>query len=197
MADIVGEVIRKSPPLTFNIDYFDYIANVGYKEFYACGGKNAAGNTYFLTADKSIAASSDNIYTGGNSDIDFDLVVNNPVTIAAGKATINTTFSCNNSNIWIRWTIYHVRGGTETSLGTADTATYTEGGGILTYYKNCVQVTLTKKSFKVGDIIRVNATATTGGAGANKHFWHDPAGSVACGDYDSNLTVILPFKVAV
>lgn len=197
-------IYRKSAPLVFNVDYFDYAAGAGYKKYYLAGADDSTSDKYFLTTDSGLI-SDNNVFqiSGNGADKDFDLTFNNPMTIAAAEATLSYTVTLSGSNgdtFSIAWTVYHVStGAVETSLGTVTDAGSNDGDPT-NYQRRTVKLTLTKKSFGVGDKLRINAIITTNNATTFMKF--DPSGhltytDVAGGTINSQAVVNLPFEIDI
>ncbi len=193
----IPENYRKSPPLIFNVDYFDFAAGAGYKKYYLAGSDDSVGEKNFLTVDSSLVSDDNNKIFGANgTDIDFDLKFATPITIAAADATINYTMVIGaDKSVTIAWTIYHVRGVAETSLGTVTDTT--SGSGANTQFARCVKFTLTKKKFSPGDILRVNAIVTSNTTELNGHCAIDPSGRTTLGTLTSTAVVNVPFEIDI
>lgn len=194
------EQYRKSSPISFNVDYFDFITNAGFKTFYLLGTYDSVGKKYSLTTDSSsFSDSQNNSLTTNASDTDFDLTFNNPATIANALAKISYTASIDGgdaSTFTVTWIIYHVRGAVETSIGTVIDKT-TRDGDPVHVDRRTVQVELTRTQFAVGDILRVNAViANNAGAGGNCYF--SPAGEtnpLAGATWNNSATIQIPFEM--
>ena len=199
MATRIPEVFGTgSEGLTFNLDYFDYAAGAGYKRYYLAGAYDSVGKKYFLTTNSSLYSDLENSYSSGDADLDFDLTFNNPATIAAADATIDYSVWVSASNISIVWNIYHVStGAVETLLGTVTNHTFSNGGNA--WAKQCVKLTLTKKSFSIGEKLRVNAIVNASGVVEKLQF--DPSGRYTNAENATGATigstacVNVPFEV--
>lgn len=183
-------------PFVFNIDYFDYATGAGYKKFYLFGTEDSVSKKYILTTNSSAMSATDNNEVHTTSTLNFDLTFNNPVTIANAPCTLNhTTVIAGAMTITIIWTIIHYDGATETTLGTVTTA---HTGVANEYKKQAAQVTLTKKNFRVGDILRVKAAVTSTNAAARMFF--DPIGArnntaTDTSTVTTTASVNIPFEV--
>lgn len=181
-------------------DYFDYAANAGYKKFYGVGAKDSVGLKYFLT-NQTMDSHVSNIYTqitSGSSTLNFDLTFNNPATIAAADCYINfTNYLATSSTGYMIFTIKHVRGGVETTLGTVQSDTRTTAGSTDTL-RMLVKATLTQKDFAIGDILRISATLT----GGTYRLWHDTGRSGTTENSTGNnvstsLVINIPFRIDI
>ena len=183
-------------PLVFNVDYFDWSQNAGYKRYYFLGTSDSVGHKYSLTDDSSIVGDESNRTTSTGDDLDFDLTFNSPVDVANATATISyvvTTAGAQTTTII--WTVYHYDGTTETSLGTVTKAIT---GTANQKWQATAQLTLTEKHFAAGDILRVNAAVTSTHAGT--HMYYDPAGSISftltsTGTSTSSASINIPFLI--
>ncbi len=189
---------RKTPPLIFNIDYFDFIANAGYKKFYLGGLKDSVGDKYILTNDSTLISDSLTNILDGTSDIDFDIVFDNPVTIAAAEAAISYTVRSSGNagtTFTIVWTVYHVTAlGAETSLGTVTDPT-TTGTGANFWHRRSVKVLLTSKRLNKGEKLRINGVATAAGAGNSFRYYIDPSGLTVTGGAEGGASSIADINV--
>lgn len=162
-------------------EFSDAIAGRSMQLYHAVAATDSAGVDYVLTRDSgtsrpTLTAAQPTFGVNGH---DFDITINKP-TIFAGIATIDITFgqtgggagAAKDFNVYFK--IYHYDGTTETEIGTVDTETQslTTDGSIRTKM-NC---TITRKLFKIGDILRLNMKGTTdSGVGTRKiTVWHDP-----------------------
>ena len=187
-------------PILASYDYFDFATGLGYKKYYMAGLADSVGNKFILTDDDGLLADLDNYRVGANgTDVDFDITFNNTISIAAANATISYTIKTEAAAaITMAWTIYHVRGGSETSLGTITDSTTTAGG--LAYYRKSMKVALTAKDFQIGDILRVNVIVTSNVALGTAFMWIDPAGALSAADtlgrtVNTSANINIPFKL--
>jgi hypothetical protein len=129
------------------------------------------------------------------------------MTIAAGYAWVNATSNLTNVNGYtVTWTLtlYHVSpAAVETSLGSTTIAHASQA--VATYMRFIARLSLTKKSFAVGDTLRFSidgAKAPTGGALAY-YIYTDPASELTVTDSytaattGTDCTIDIPFKVDV
>lgn len=190
--------------ITFNVDYFDYASGAGYKAYYPAGSYQGGAAAYFLTADTGVYSAYGYNYSGGNSDVDFDLTFNNPATIADAECIINFTVNINGADADagnITWTVYHVStGAVETSLGTATLAV--SDGNPSNWKKHCVKFALTSKAFAVGEKLRINLVTATTAAGGIDGVYYDPAGRATAVDADgytisTRCSIAIPFKIGL
>ena len=173
---------RQATPLIFNVDYFDFIANAGYKRFFLAGLEDSVGQKFLLTNDTGLSADDNVFRLLGTTNTDFDLTFDNSVTVAAADATISyTVFSgaAGGQFFTIVWTVFHVTsGGTETSLGTV-TDTTTEGVGGNAWFRRSVKLALTTKRLNKGEKLRVTAAATV--TAGTFGYYIDPSGLTVTG----------------
>lgn len=187
----------------FNVDYFDWAAGAGYKKYYLYASDDSVGTKYGLTTDSGLISDNHISNVGGNAtDVDFDLTFNNPITIANALCTLSYTVfmsADDASDFTVAWTIYHVRGATETSIGTITDST-TLDGDPTNRQRRTVQLTLTKKHFKAGDVLRVNAVITSDEIASACNMQIDPSGhitdtDVAGGTCTSSAVINIPFEI--
>lgn len=171
-------------------DFFDFSTGVGYKTFYLVGPMNSGGAQRILSSN-ALESDTDNTGTGnvgtGATTTSWDTTFNRSVTIADApcffrhKASI-TGATCSN---YMGVEVFHVRGGVETSLGSGTGDTMTSGAAA-THIK-VLKFDLSKKTFGVGDILRVK---TTFNATNNFNSWTWDAGTAG-----NEATISLPFVV--
>jgi hypothetical protein len=187
---------------TASYDWFDFASNVGYKRFYAAGATHAsAAKVYFLTTTSGMNSDFENCgYDGNSADIDFDITFNMPIILAASNVYVNVSTRSQNAATTSHFhiTVYHVTGVTETSLGTIESSTITQGGAGSAYYRRAVVVPITEKHFKKGDKLRINLVWTCSNGG---YVYFDPASSLSLTEattgrtIGTNLTVDVPIKI--
>lgn len=177
------ELHRKSSPFVFNVDWFDSVSGLGYKRFYPFAsayydtGIPASANTYAISTEK---IDSNPWRKGGTeagaayvafSDIDFDVTFGKPAKIGGGDAHINITHYNNNGQTYLQLTLYHVRGVTETSLGSVQS----DPRGVTNYYRESLIISVSEKQFAVGDILRLTVKHYgKNNAGNTQYFYCDP-----------------------
>lgn len=184
--------------LNLNIDYFDYAASAGYKKFYFGGTKDSVGDDYVLTTDSSLVSDTKNYTIDNGEDVDFDIKFKNPVTIANADAIVSFMAFCSGvdgDSFSATITVYHYDGSTETSLGTV-TVTDSDADPSR-YIKHTANFALTRKRFKVGDILRVSIAVT---CSASWKMYIDPAGTISqtaesSGTITSTGSINIPFEV--
>jgi len=153
--------------------FSDAIAGRSIQLFYGVGTKMAAGQDYVLVRDSGI--SRETYTSGANIDIDFDITINKP-TIVAGIATFDIYWiACFGGgaacNFTVTANVVHYDGSAETVLGTATSETI--NAGLATDVSDKLQCSVTKKLFKIGDILRITLTGVSSGASVIK-INHDP-----------------------
>lgn len=193
MAGIPNNFLTATPSIA-SYDYFDLASGIGYKRFYGIVADTSTGKVYRLDQNITdvtgrVSATTDitNTVYYAHTDLDFDLTFTKYFTVGGeGKLylTIQTAgagVGQNQAAAYIVATIYHVTaGGTETSLGTAQSQEYNTNivAGISRRY--LIPITITKKNFIPTDRIRVNVIAMckyiADGAGGVKTFkiYYDP-----------------------
>lgn len=194
-------------------NWIDTIGGAGYKRFYAAGAEDSVSVKYFLTTNvfdssgspTGVANTNRGVYTytnaGADFDIDFDITFGVPAIVMNADAIVNFTIyiagtAAADSTPTV--TIYHVRGVTETSLGTATGVKIDSGADI--YVRGAFKIPLTKKSFAIGDKLRL--TFACDNANATVKLYHDPASALTATDADSrtigtDLTLDIPFKIDI
>lgn len=184
-------------------DWFDFAAGAGYKRFYAAACDISGSTLYFLTSkqiDGDVTARSVTI-TNTNTELNFDITFNSPITIATSEAVINwTTQQSNGASVYAIFTFYHVdASSTETSIGTVTTSTRNAGADVND--RRLTKVSLTQKSFGVGEKLRLEVKFYTSGAGKNATIFYDPASrqtfaeSATGATIGSDLTIDVPFRI--
>lgn len=194
----------KGSDIAATYDYIDLATGTGYKNYYPAGGKDSTGNIYFLTSallDSDLANFGAN-FTSGTTTLNFDMTFGAPAIINNADALVNfRTQMSGTSSGYVVFTIYHVRGSTVTSIGSTQSPTYSTSGAT-EYARRLLKISLTKKYFQAGDILRFTMAITrlTGGIDLE---W-DPAGRQVLTEtggtsasITSNITVTLPFKIDI
>ncbi len=159
-------------------DWFDFATGAGYKTLYCVGTRNSTDPQYILStvALESDAENQDSGALGaGTTNFDFELTFGRSVTIAnADCYARHRQYTSVASSSYVTWTVYHVTtGGTATSIGSGvgDTGSATSPG-----HKKMVKFTLTKKSFGVGEKLRVRVAFTSNGS-SNTLVFDDGTGT--------------------
>ena len=203
---------RSGGGIIFNFDWIDYAAGVGYKTYYGCASRTSGGTAYFLTdkeIDSTLSATGGATSSGAYAQLinqDFDLVFERPAQIGGGDALINCTWhlDTSDSSAYCVITIYHYDGTTETSLGTATTATQSvAGGGGAENHRECLKIAITDKKFNSGDTLRLTweLYGKSDNGTVDFNIWHDPSSratvteekaSLTCG---TDLSFHVPFRV--
>jgi len=164
MAALLPETFTGGKGPLMNFDFYDATYGSGYKTFYLCCSDNSAGDQFFLSTE-DINSSSQKYFLGPNSETqDFDLLFNNPMTVKGEAIFVwyQTQKTASTGDVVI--TVYHVRGITETSIGTATHSQLVTAGSDLDYRSELLKVSLTTKQFAKGDKLRVEVAFTRGGA---------------------------------
>ena len=206
MGDNVPTVFEGGGDIAAQYSWKELATDVGYITFY-CGGAThaAAAKHYFLTTQATFDA--DPVYiswTGFAIDEDFDITFEVPMMTAVADIIVNATHGIDageTGNFVV--TVKHVSGGVETVMGTATAEDQAPAG--TGWYRRCLKIPLTAKyNFKIGDILRVTITATTGSSGGQqKHLGIDPASlrtqvdAVSGATIGTDLRINIPFKVRI
>jgi hypothetical protein len=189
---------RKSSPLVFNVDYFDYATNAGYKIYYLGAYEDSAGSQYIIT---NSTIGSDSSYgrfgANGTTNTDFDLTFGNPATIAAAPMTLSFNVKCENTKTFnLTATIYHVAvDTTETQIGQG-IAPQTAGA---VNQKRTLSIDLSRKRLSKGEKLRVTLDIVSTGAGT--YTFLDPSGGETIADtttgatLNAQFTLNIPFEV--
>lgn len=204
---VVYSVNLGNPNLTFN--FTDWIAGSGQANVYAGVGTISGSTVYYLHPSSIVSDpvyTQDQTNTGGAYqevlDLDFDSTVVQNVTFE-GQSIINYTHylihsAPNPSWMWETFTIYRVRSGVETQMGTVTSKALSAEAGTITE-RECLPFTITKTNFVKGDILRLNVKvyrySTVGGAPANYKIYHDPENTAVAG-LDTTLLLSLPMLTA-
>lgn len=195
----IARQFSKTSPIQFQVDYIDSLAGVGYVRFYPAGvgiGENTW--TGILTTDSTFPSDED---SGGeyykiiaSKELNFDYDVEKPFTIANKECYFIWSGSRGDNNVGVVWTVYHVSSkGTETSIGTVTGDTIAAASIV----RKCSMVKLTKKVFKKGEKLRINAVMTVS---SNSFIKIDPAGSTTASSWRGatvkyNAEVLIPIVI--
>lgn len=195
---------------TATYDYLDLATGQGYKRYYLCQATNSVGVTFFVTPQ--IVDSKDIIltYTGSNAaaadryDTDYDLTFNTPqvikgqflFNITTGQSAVDATKYC---SMYLVINIYKVdTSNTETLLGSVTTPTRATTSAGTTYYRECVTEEISKTHFAIGEKLRINVimnTTHSGIANTSGHYYTDPSDLGSAIGYDTNFSVMIPYKI--
>jgi hypothetical protein len=184
-------------------DFVDFAQGIGYKRFWGCGWYDSAdAKQYFLTTQQ-VGAHEQNMHSGTiatDIDLDFDVTFNIPIIVEAATALLQFFWTHGGGND-TSCTVYvkHVRGATETTLGSVESQTLGAGAAQRRY---TFPITLTRKFFAIGDILRLNFTWTvdTGAGGSNK-IHYDPSNRETFAEtsegytVNTDLSLWMPFKL--
>jgi hypothetical protein len=187
--------------LTFNVDFFDYFANAGYKRFYPTVFTDSVSSKYILSPEKldSFQGQYRSSASNSTSEINFDLTFANPATLATSKVYINYTVVTDQVG-HAHFTIYHVdAAAAETSLGTVESRAHPAGNT-----REGVVISITGANFAVGETLRLEVLFTDGDANGNpSYIYHDPNSLLTLVETTSartiktDMTVDVPFLMDI
>jgi len=162
-------------------DYTDVQEGTGVNIYYGFSEKDTSGETYALsdqaffsyTIDENayIITNGDRFYDGIKKEYNFDLTAFNMPKRVRGTARVQNAFDltgrdAEDSQTYIIYRIYHVDAdGTETELGAATTETLTAASAVDTIVPVNIEIPLTSKSFKKGEILRGTMEIYASGTG--------------------------------
>ena len=200
-----------TPGAVASYDWQSLTTGLGYRTYYGASSTDSVGVKYFLT-DRAVASSSGsttsdtNVYTefnaGADADIDFDITFGVPAIIGDGDCYVSIPMNDPDGASDVTWVIniYHYDGSTETSIGTATSNTINWGGGVQAR-KELIKVSLSRKKFAIGDILRLNVIMTNTDV-SDVDIYHDPSSGVTLTDVmgrtiGTDLTFDVPFEVRI
>lgn len=169
-------------------DWFDFGSGAGYKTFYLASPASSAGNQYIISSTlvecDVDSTGSGNLGTGAH-ELNWDITFNRPIIIA--NATVyfrhkDTAVNAGNT-VSMNAELFHVRDAVETSLGSATGSTLT---GAAVNKTKVLKFTVSRKSFAIGDTLRLSTTFTVNGTGS----WNWDAGTSG-----NEALLIIPFEV--
>lgn len=202
MADILPTNFPiPSSDLLPTVDYFTSFTGVGYVNLYMAGSTATGGDAYFLTTDSSIRSDESNYTIAGATslDVDFDLEIKKPFTLASGKAIMTSHIQVDSGDSHaFTYTLYHVDSGdNETQVGQTVGETKSGGAGAEHFYET-VQISTSRKLFNKGEKFRLNITATLAAGSA---IFFDPATSYPTTEgsitYSDASKVLIPVEVDI
>lgn len=157
-----------------NYDFFDIAAGVGYERFYAGAFITSTETNYILTTQQ-IDGDIDSRYTtitDTNTELNFDIVFLRPMVIS-GYAYINFTYSTTGAaSVYTIFTLFRVRGGSETQIGTVTTNTKASPGASV--YRRLAKMSLTNTKIAIGDSLRLEVKFYTAAPGISATINYDP-----------------------
>jgi len=135
-------------------------------------GAAAEGNQFVLTPDGGTSYPLEQSSTS-SYNLNFDITINK-ATIFAGLCTLDiragASVGAGSATYTFVFAVIHYDGSTETEIGTATFAITTSSGE---QRKVKLSFDITRKIFKIGDILRLELDASRDG-GASTVFHHDP-----------------------
>ena len=202
MVQVPNNFMFSAEQSTASFDYFDYATGQGYRKHYAGAAYDSASLKYFLTT-QTIDGDGTNVavtINNTNIELNFDLDINKPCIIGGADSLVNwTTVQNNTIAVYCIFTVYHVRGVTETSIGTIQSNTFTATVSP-TYLRRCSKIPLTRKKFAIGDKLRLEVKFYTSGASDSSLFF-DPGSrrteteTGSGGTIGTDLSIVIPFKI--
>jgi hypothetical protein len=202
-------------PTLVNYDYVDFASGTGYQTFYGITSKDQTGLNYHLTESIMYAndiETSTYAYSIGSFnkeiDVDFDLTEFNLPRTVRGTATINIQVAWENEGgndeLYVIPKLVHYDGTTETTIGSAQSETFSSGTALGKMLM--MKLALTETVFKSGDILRLTIEVWAKQVTAQRQFaiGHDPQGRAGSICDTSNaaiettkLEIQVPFKVDI
>ncbi len=186
-------------PQVVTFDWEDIFKGIGYISYFCGISQDTGGVAYFFSSQIQESQPPSEAANATPKDLDFDLDFDAEEDIE-GLFLINFTQrpgssgaagTCNTAI-----TIYHVdSGASETSLGTAQTATRSGSG---TFYRENLQINISRQHFSPGEKLRINVIFT--GSANSADLPIDPASSLTFTDtfgrtVGSDFIVQVPFKI--
>tara|TARA_R100001480_G_scaffold29257_2_gene39780 strand:- start:70 stop:726 length:657 start_codon:yes stop_codon:yes gene_type:complete len=178
---------RKDSPLVPTVDFIDFATGTGLEPFYPGDANSTSADvpgSYFLT-NATINSDVGSTQSGENAalDLDFDTVLNRPITLEGDCVISVPLLHVNNGGgtadvtSTITGELQHYDGTTETNLGT-DTCAADRSVNSQQRVHNRVTVkfTVAKTKFKKGDTLRITVKSSAPGSGEEIIIGHDPAG---------------------
>lgn len=213
---IKKQYVRSQETPLISFDAIDALTNLGIIHFKAFGTEDETARGYgFGTSDiysQPAGTTSDNFDQTSftlEKTISFDSTALATAQTMLGTVRINGSFSVQagaGSNAGtgnVEFLIQHVSGATVTSIGnvtTKDLSAASASTEILTF---CMELTLTKTLFKIGDVIRLKANIfgkkDDTGTVNTATLMHDPknrdSGVFTAATNPTTLDVYIPFKI--
>ena len=183
-------------------NFTDIAEGTGIVTLYAFGNAASGAYQYSLTGQEIRSFEIESVKTIPAAVFTFDSSVFNYPRIAKGTAMVRFSSDSYNSGgghtIYWNIKIQKVSNGVITTLGNADSASSTVGGGhnLISW---TVTIVLTQTNFKIGDQLRLLMTA---GGNGDVTLGHDPAdrdGSTITpsSTYPTKLEFYMPFKIDI
>jgi len=193
----------------------DASLGVGYKRYYLLYASDAKS----LTPEPVDSDTSKTTYSSSEGaatdviDLDFDMTLNTPQTVQGnlifcGSYNHKATASGGGRTFYMRMDvyIYHVRGVTETLIGSKASGTYNSTTDTSDHsYRRTHSIALTKTSFAIGDKLRINVRVNAYrdvGDTQNITLYHDPttrnqtvAGDGVFTTHDTDMFADVPFRI--
>ncbi|NJO30845.1 MAG: hypothetical protein HC874_27305 [Richelia sp. SL_2_1] len=210
-----------------NIDFAEFATGNGIITFEGLAGKSTGpvytyhalptGTSIFSQGNSDNKATVGTAFSSGSGlakrfDIDFDATTNNYTTVIKGKAMVQFTYALvggSGSTVtgYSVATVYRVRGGVETTIGTITGATDNSGAGTVKWVTETFVFDLTETVLNPGDTLRLNielwGSCSSASLVGNFYLLHDPANrTFAGGSHDPTLNPaymrwFIPFRVDV
>ena len=198
---------RKSPANILSYNYEDVASGLGVSTFYLFNTTNSTATTYHLTDQVIYSADiAQKITASTTSDTDYDLTTFNHPRTTEGTGIIQLSVGAQTTagvtSFYVVLTLRKVSGGVETDLVSVTSPTLTTAANPTSSALNfCMEMTIPKTLFKIGDTLRLNVAGTTNAGGVG-YIGIDPKSrskgighTVTMTITDSNIQV--PFKLEV
>jgi len=143
--------------------FSDATAGRSLQTYYLMAATKSGGVDYIISRASGHSEPTD-LSTGDTAEFDFDMTINK-ATIFQGIGTIDFTFGLavgsGSSSSVVVFTVIHYDGSTETTIGTATSAT--KSASVPTDWVSKLKVDITRQLFGIGHILRVTAALTNTG----------------------------------
>lgn len=194
---VLSRVFRETPAVQQTADYPDYTTGSFYKIFYLLGTRDSSDNPSYLLIDNNlISSNSVQIFTTGTHsgdldetkviDIDFDILITRPMVID-GRVYFSFSWALENNSVnddihgHFEIVLKRFDGSTETILGTAETATLTNGVDQDRERRTVLDLDITDAKVQGGDILRITVEGylqnDNSSGTSNIFIAHDPQNS--------------------
>jgi hypothetical protein len=189
--------------------FTDIATGTGYKVFYGVVLYEGSTKTYALSpeaiasfrdevSDASVTHAANTAY-----DVDLDIVITKPL-ILKGKAFVNVPLTINvgagaTASTTCTASLYYVRGGSETQIGSTATATVQLndiGANQTEWAMFSARIDVPTTTLKSGDTIRLNVTTSAPGNDKQVVIRIDPTNTGVTSIIKSEvLSLVVPFKI--
>ena len=170
----LNQPFQHSPDALQSFNFSDFVEGSGVVKYYGVQSTNSSATSYILTQKQIYSDPIETAALVDDTDLDFDLSPYSSPQILEGTAIINYCIGSTNAagsySMAMTVTIKKVKGTTETTL--VSTTAPAHGKNEKTIY--CLQASIPRTSFEIGEFLRVTFTPDITADGESAGMGTDP-----------------------